>query len=609
QDPDCVFKKVGNQFYIWSPISWLHTYTLTKVPLRGRQIAYNDSGEADLEIPDICENGHLIWKKNNSPFAGLTKDQSFVCKLSDGQVGMYITTNKTNNKGKGYSIPWIPDDLCYWLIKLRKWQQKYNPIEKPTPWSSCIRTNLNEIQLRAKGVNCFLFRAFGNVEPSSVSGSLTPRLAATLYYVQPANLQLAELSENPNTLSHYKSKYTPHSMRVSLITAYVMEMGMPVEIVMKVVGHSSIVMSIYYCKVTQRDIRKKLEEGEKIALKEKANSIQHSIEQNRIDEIKNQLIGTNEEILSSLTNSTPAGNFIFRDYGICPFAATRCSDGGDLIAGSQIRAPAPSGYLGIQNCLQCRHFITGPAFLGGLVSITNEISLQANMQSKQCIALQQKITSVDDKLEEISRQEYLAQRKGEKFDDSLKHSLEIRIRKLESEYECAAKKLDMYLCDMQSAHRLIKLSQTLTNNIPLSIGDSRDALSLIKNSDSDIEIMLEETTHFEQLQEICENAKIYESANATNAIAPRSQMLDKMALYNGARPQLFMLTEEQQLIIGNQLVQLLLARLRSWDKVAQVVNCDIKLVELAEEEQISTSEIELICTSEQIDYEKRIDDT
>ena len=107
QDPDCVFKKVGNQFYIWSPISWLHTYTLTKVPLRGRQIAYNDSGEADLEIPDICENGHLVWKKNNSPFAGLTKDQSFVRKLSDSQVGMYITTNKTNNKVSDQNRPFF----------------------------------------------------------------------------------------------------------------------------------------------------------------------------------------------------------------------------------------------------------------------------------------------------------------------------------------------------------------------------------------------------------------------------------------------------------------------------------------------------------------------
>ena len=89
-------------------------------------------------------------------------------------------------------------------------------------------------------INCFLFRAYQDIEPQSVGNSLTPRLAAALYNVQPSNLELATLSGKEATLNQYKSKYTPHSMRVSLITAYIMEMGMPIEIVMKVVGHSSI---------------------------------------------------------------------------------------------------------------------------------------------------------------------------------------------------------------------------------------------------------------------------------------------------------------------------------------------------------------------------------
>ena len=68
---------------------------------------------------------------------------------------------------------------------------------------------------------------------------------------------------------------------------------MPVEIVMKIVGHSSIVMSIYYCKVTENDIRQRLEEGEKIALKSKAGAVQKLIEQNRLEEVKNQLVSNN----------------------------------------------------------------------------------------------------------------------------------------------------------------------------------------------------------------------------------------------------------------------------------------------------------------------------
>src|SRR5690606_12727957 len=179
--------------------------------------------------------------------------------------------------------------------------------------------------------NCFLFRAFGEFEPKNPTSVLTNRLAAALYHIQPSSLRLAECSGNEYRLSNYKSKYTPHSMRVSLITAYIMDMGMPVEVVMKVVGHSSIVMSIYYCKVTQKDIRQKFEESEKRALKSQADAIQTTIEHNNIESVKNQLVGSNQDLLLSLTNDVPAGNYIFRDYGICPFAATRCDDGGEEI--------------------------------------------------------------------------------------------------------------------------------------------------------------------------------------------------------------------------------------------------------------------------------------
>ena len=52
-DKDCIYKRIDDQYYLWCPIDWIHTYALTKVPLRGRQIAYNDSGEADKYIADL----------------------------------------------------------------------------------------------------------------------------------------------------------------------------------------------------------------------------------------------------------------------------------------------------------------------------------------------------------------------------------------------------------------------------------------------------------------------------------------------------------------------------------------------------------------------------
>ena len=590
-DPDCIVREQGGQYFLWCPIDWMHTYALTKVPLRGRQIAYNDSGEGDNELADLNENGDITWVKNHTPLSGTTKTQSFIKKFPNGNIGMYVTTNKTSNSGAGYSIPWIPEDLAYWLIRLRKWQQKYNPISNATPWSSCIRTNLNELQLKAKGVNCFLFRAFDDVEPKNPSLALTMRLAAALYHIQPSSLNLSKLSGSEYKLSNYKSQYTPHSMRVSLITAYIMEMGMPVEIVMKVVGHSSIVMSIYYCKVTHRDIRYRFEEAEKKALKSEAEATQSAIEKNNIESVKNQLIGSNQDLLASLTNDAPAGNYVFRDYGLCPFAASRCEDGGEEVGASRVRSPVPSGYLGLQNCLRCRHFITGPAFIGGLLSITNEILLEANEQSKTCRTLQEKIEIINNSLNELDRNEYIANLKQESFDSNTRTPLEFKQRKLESEYESAAKKMDMLLCDLQSAYKLVQLSQSVTTN---SLTTDSSNVALVKNPDSEIKIEIDDTSYFQQLHEVCENATIYESCNASRAITPRSQLLDRMASFNNLAPSLFMLTENQQLTIGNQLVALLKSRLKSWDKVDKLVSGQLRLSELVGPERIEKTEIEII---------------
>ncbi len=591
-DPDCVYRIVDGQYHVWIPIDWIHTYTLTKVPLRGRQIAYNDSGEGDKYIADVNADGKIVWVLNNSPFAGMLKQQSFIKRMSDEGIGMFVTTNKTSNKGEGYSIPWMPEDLAYWLVKLRKWQQKYNAIKKPTSWSECTRTNFNEIQLKAKGMNCFLFRAFCENEPRHFSTALAPRLAAALYHIQPENLKLASLDGLGTVLTRYDSKYTPHSMRVSLITAYVMEMGMPIEIVMKVVGHSSVVMTIYYTKISNHEIRRKLEEGEKIALKSQAETTQKLIEQNQIEKVKNNLIASNADILRALHNDVPAGNFVFRDYGICPFAASRCDDGGEIIGSSLIRAPTPSGYLGMQNCLRCRHFVTGPAFLGGLLSIANEILLQSNLQSNICRTLQEKVSVTEDELQKLDKNEYIANLKNETFDVSARAGIEINLRNLESDYESAAKKLDMLLCDLQSSYGLIHRSQQLINKIDTA--EDKEPLSLIVTSEAELQISLEEVSYFHQLQEVCENAVIYQSASANNAILPRTQILDRMALFNDITPTLFLMTEAEQLHVGNELFKLLKSRLRTWSRIDEVLNCEIKIDELLGDEQILKSELQFI---------------
>ena len=58
---------------------------------------------------------------------------------------------------------------------------------------------------------------------------------------------------------------------------------------MKIAGHSSVIMTIYYCKLNSEGLRHRFSEGEKVAMKNKTYATQRMIEQGRIDEIKNDL--------------------------------------------------------------------------------------------------------------------------------------------------------------------------------------------------------------------------------------------------------------------------------------------------------------------------------
>jgi hypothetical protein len=595
-DPDCVWElrpnsKFGPQYYLWSPVTWFHTYTLMQTPYRGYQIAYSDSGEADSEIPVTDINKNISWKANPGAMTGLTKNQGFIRKFPQDEIGTYLTTNKTHDHGAGYEIPWLDEDLAYWIIRLRSWQTKYNPIDKPTSWTELSRINLNEEQSKEKGSNCFLFRAHGQFEASSFQAYIDHRLAVSLYHTQGSIVELASVaSDKKRSISNYKSNYSPHSIRASMITAFLMDFGLPPHIVMKIVGHATIVMTSYYNKPGKERLREIITIGEKKALQRKATNQMLLVQQGKLDNIKNEFTGNSKEVLASLSSSSPAANFTFTDYGFCPFAGARCNEGGLLIGNTKIYGNVPEGYLGKQNCLQCRFFVTGPAFLGGLLSIANELFFEAKKQSEHMEEIRISLETVKTELREFEKKQYDAEKYNKPdFDQDAKFHIEVHKNKLFSELERATKKIDMFLCDLNFSHKLINKCKDLVNHEELPHNENE--IKLVKQQDFNLSIEPQETTHFHQLSEICSNAEFYESANAKSAIYPRSQMLDRMATLNGMDPILLMLNEKQQLVVGNQMSELLLSRLKSWGKIDKVISGNILLSDLNENQRITPLEI------------------
>jgi len=565
-DPDCIYRVLEDGLYqLWNPSRAVAVYMLLQVPLRGQQILWLDSGEGDKKIP-CYESGNVVWKVNTLPTAGLQKgSHGVIQKTGNNHEGMYITTNKTSTRLGGYSIPYIPDDLTYWLVKLRNWQSKYNTLDQLIDWVDIrLSRTVNKKILKSRGAQAFLFRDNEkNVFiPSSV---FSIKLAAVLYQIQ-GDERMAVYKNGV-----YKSKFTAHSIRVSLITAYVVDDGIPIHIISKLVGHSSIVMTIYYTKVGAGQIRKELAEAEKRAMSENSHSLQDMILDEKIEQARGELIAKDDVFFSEIDGSWPAASYQFSDKGICAMGGAACDIGGYGEDGEPNSTPVPQGYLGRRNCVRCRYFITGPAFIGGLMALANELSLEVRTISNEYSHHEACIKCLEDEKYDYECEGKSFLKKGE-------------LSKAHCHFEEKAAKLDVLLCDLFSTNKFIKQSIALINEQKT---DSDGQQLIVSDSFTNFELRLEECkTDFRLLTQVCENASIYSGASASRALPKRSQMLDQLADMNGLRPVMYRLTEEQQLIVGNQLTNLLISRIESWENIDRILAGDLKIDDLNNDETL-----------------------
>ena len=467
-DPDCVWRErikngryegKGNRtaYEIWCPVKLIALYTLLMVPLRGQQILWLDSGEADHEIP-ILNGCEIIWVKNDTKLGKYKREQGFIRRFVDGGLGMFVTTNKTG--GKPYTAPYMPGNLAYWIIKLRDWQSKYNPLKKPTPWTEIeLRSKTNENVLAQRGSQTFLFRnpvlKYKTKSPESplkTDVAFKKTLPALLAAIQQPGENLAELHPDPSR-KQYISPFTTHSLRTSLITALVVDGGCPPHVVMKLVGHATIVMTLYYTKIGHGKMRQELEEAEKRALESNIDRIKDFVFDKKIEDAKSQLIATDGGSLSRLDASWPSAAYQFLDFGFCPMSGQGCEQGGPVVVDRKVEtvyAPVEAGYLGKRNCPRCRFFVTGPAWLGGLEALGNQILLEVNVVRKEW----QELVEAQQNLED---EKYDAERAGRLFENMK------LLNQTTATAEEKAHKLDVLLTDFQHVYKLGQQCISLLN--------------------------------------------------------------------------------------------------------------------------------------------------
>lgn len=604
-DPNCVWRVARKHFkdetgrrtwvasyQIWCPVSFVANYTLIRFPLRGQQILWLDSGEGDKEIALLEPGGSINWVPNPQQVIGLEKKRRPQAAVQRGHRDapkIYITTNKTGVTEGGYEVEWVPDDLVYWLLLLRDWQIKYNPISHATHWTKiALPAETNQSILKARGAQCFLFREFGSGQPLQTHAVFKNILPELLYTIQRPGEDLAGLDP---TCKHKKftSPYTPHSLRVSIITAFIADGDAQVHLISKLVGHATLVMTIYYTVLNNEQMRRPLAEIEKKAAYAATERCSEALRAGGLDAVKSHLIATDGN-RSLLESSPPKSACVVFDWGICCLSAAGCHDGGEIIVQRQEEAfykPVEAGYLGQKNCTRCRHLITGVPFLGGLVALANEISLEVHVESIRY----QKFT---EQLKELEDEQYDALQSSTPFTRETERKAAI------SNQQQSAGKLDALLSDYVALNHRIQSCIEIINDPDTTANDD---IRLVTASTADQICLAHEDAHtsYHLLAEICQNATIYRSANPSRAIPLIAQAIDVMAENNGLAPAMFRLTDEQKLIVANELNKLLLARIGSWERIDDLFSGKLMLLDLdagtSKPEQISTQVRALLSTA------------
>jgi transposase-like protein len=587
-DPDCVFRKrkattheiktKGYSEYVyemWCPAKTICLLTKLMLPIRTYQARMLDSGEMDtFKYVQKDKYKYGEWVINDSPLSQGTKskpcEKGVLRKFIDPttnleMTGFFINTNKTadinkDEADKGYNMPWQYEEMQYWLAKLRDWQQKYNPISKPTAWTELTKSQLGAVKdikiLKAMGNAAFLFRDAANDK------NYLPLAKDIFLHLWYKLLKCLEQKENQNSTtqavqnlkfvredSDRYTYYPLHSLRVSLITAFALEGGVPMPVLSKcIAGHARLVMTLYYTKMGISYITDTMKKADTEILKQDQESFERFIRDAKYKQLEiGAAVNDTAAYNAVLSAQKSKASIVMSDKGICPKGCFGCDTGGTYVNDDtdKVTYGPVQGYPA-HNCVRCRWFITGPAFLPGLVNHFNVLSYEMAETSKR-------VTRYQNETEELENSKYEAEQHGEifeQYEDLLKYE-----QLLQQELQ----KGDDIANNLNATLRLIdkchKISKSGNDN------DSSSTQLVPVGTVQDVGFLLEaEADEMHQLQAICNGAELFPETDASKALLKRSQIIDMTLMFNKKQPVMFTLSEEEQLLAGNQFMRLLIKR-------------------------------------------------
>ncbi len=588
-DPNCVLKTVSDgertKTFIWNPVRSVALLIKLHLPLRSYQVRVLDSGEADTwryESGLWVNNNHYSFAKGtiSAPWQKGVFRRILVPEVGGVMTGIYVNTNKTKDQNKddeferGYVIPWENTEVLYWLNALRDWQEKYNPIVKPTKWSDLGQSHIGHKKspktLKKIGESCFLFRDrlqsqaknnFANADKPITQNKLNAGWRTLLEELEIRLYNSGQTLKGGSKIKFTKEDspigtlYPLHSLRVSLITSYAMDGQTPFPVISKLLaGHSRLLMTIYYNKINPAVMRRKMAESEALMEEKTHESISDFLEDAELDLIKSSTVYIDEKSMaSSLTSRNPIG-WVKKHIGLCLAGSNSCepafTSNSPGCWNGFIHSDGKFGSVphGPENCVRCRWFISDASYIDALRAHFNTLSYKASQSASLALEIEQTKERLED-------DRYVAEQQNKLF---LKQD---ELRDAEERYDSQIIDADEYIKDMRECftliHRIIEIEAERVNSDEaqkfIAVGGTSDIKQTMSLIEADSELW--------QISEICLDAEIYpqlqDDIRKTPALHKRSNALNTALIRDGFAPIFMQMDEKMQIIMGNAFMRAL----------------------------------------------------
>jgi len=558
-----------------------------------------DGIDPDTDKTSLVQKNLFRWVENPQREAllnGLTRDergrvrnaQGVFLQCDEGRVGkfvgFFINTNKTADADKawhlrGYRIHYQHSSLHRWLVKLRNWQRTYNPIQRPTLWTELEAKHTggkSDFDLRAAAPTCFLFRdasardkrAGDETKPMTDNqiDNLWSKLLTTL---EDKKAAAGETDADGNPVRFIKTRrksigsstsfYSLHALRGSWISALA-DAGMALKLLMKLAGHTRLVMTIYYRKINAWQMAEGMRKSQENLAKRGDEHTLRVLKGNAYEQMPKYIVADQESLEMAVPrnpNDRTSSGWLRLLGGWCLMGGNThpsadrtkcggCFNGGSLIVAGKHKCHREYAAVKPRACIECkcRWFVTRPEYL---LEIRSKMMLLAD----RLHAVQRQLSQYESELHDlkIGRARHAKSHPDQPFPQLAE------LRRLESLVEKLS--ADSQTLSIGIGHAANLADRVIAVEL-LDESNGEKTQLIAQGSNADVRWAFEAaSSDLLALADICANAEIYPELEpeSESAVRTMGQVLDVSLQQQGMGLVFARLTPEQQLRLGNRFIR------------------------------------------------------